>query len=70
MSISRSTYVDERYRRPVTFTVLHTDLASVYIAPADRPDVACEIGGADFTRCTRDDLRELAQSILTALDEA
>lgn len=72
MSILRGTYVGEHYRQPVTFAVVDSTepyLGAVYVAPSERPDAACELSGPDFTRCTREDLREWAQAILTALDE-
>lgn len=71
MSVTRGTYTDDRYREPVNFTVLDSTepwIGAVYIAPADRPDVECEFGGPDFSRCTRDELREWAEAIITALD--
>lgn len=73
MTIEVRRWTDERHNPPVTLTVIETTgpwMPPVYISPDDTKSLS-EIGsGDDFTRCSRDDLREYAQAILTALGES
>lgn len=70
----RDTYTDHRYPSPVKFDRLLSPagLPPIYIAPSDPTEnphgLLCEVGsGEDFTRCTRAELLEWAESIVHAL---
>lgn len=61
-------YRDDRYAVPVSFVTIDAyGLPSVFVTPADRPEVLCEVGsGYDFGRVTREELRAWALAILQA----